>query len=208
MEVNYGIMTGQLDDDDILLKAQEVKLENAQIENGILKVTTNSLNDKIFDYDMQIRAQTDVVSAKMVRLFEFVTLEKNYLPSQFKILEEPIDEKKSLKVIKNIKPIEDTSLYEMDCPYDQEGHCIATFDGTVLNGKFNSNSSLKMKSSWKRKDLIDENILNNKTYIESLNITEEYLNEYYSMEEVGMASKKISKASKVTFFGHNAFNIG
>merc|ERR1719412_2074927 len=47
-EVNYGIMTGQLDDDDILLKAQEVKLENAQIENGILKVTTNSLNDKIF----------------------------------------------------------------------------------------------------------------------------------------------------------------
>ena len=81
----------------------------------------------------------------MVRLFEFVTLENNYLPDQFKTLEEPTDEKNSLKIMYNFKLIDKERLYEATCPYDVENRCIFKFDGnlssyliwlSIISGKF------------------------------------------------------------------------
>ena len=89
----------------------------------------------------------------MVRLFEFVTLEHNYLPAQFKTLDEPIDEKNSSKILFNFKLIKGR-LFEATCPYDVENRCIFKFDGSFdKNGKFNSNSTLNMFSTTQRRDL-------------------------------------------------------
>ena len=65
----------------------------------------------------------------MVRLFEFVTLEHNYLPDQFKPLDDPVDEKNSLKILHNIKHIKD-KIYEATCPYDVENRCVFKFDSS------------------------------------------------------------------------------
>ena len=89
----------------------------------------------------------------MVRLFEFVTLENNYLPDQFKTLEEPTDEKNSLKIMYNFKLIDKDRLYEATCPYDVENRCIFKFDGNLdKNGKFNTNSTLNMFSTMQRRE--------------------------------------------------------
>ena len=54
-------MTGQLEDEDILLKASEVKIKSATITNGFLHIQTVHTSWLTFDYDMQIKEKTDVV---------------------------------------------------------------------------------------------------------------------------------------------------
>ena len=93
------------------------------------------------------------ISAKLVRLFEFVTLEHNHLPDQFKPLDDPVDKKNSLKILHNIKHIKD-KIYEATCPYDVEKRCVFKFDSSFdKNGKFNSNSTLTMLSTTQRRAL-------------------------------------------------------
>ena len=60
----YTIMTGQLEDEDILLKASEVKIKSATITKGFLQIQTEHISWLTFDYDMQIKEKTDVVVGK------------------------------------------------------------------------------------------------------------------------------------------------
>ena len=57
-------MTGQLEDEDILLKASEVKIKSATITKGFLQIQTEHISWLTFDYDMQIKEKTDVVVGK------------------------------------------------------------------------------------------------------------------------------------------------
>ena len=57
-------MTGQLEDEDILLKASEVKIKSATIIKGFLQIQTVHTSWLTFDYDMQIKEKTDVVVGK------------------------------------------------------------------------------------------------------------------------------------------------
>ena len=60
----YTIMTGQLEDEDILLKASEVKIKSATMNKGFLQIQTEHISWLTFDYDMQIKEKTDVVVGK------------------------------------------------------------------------------------------------------------------------------------------------
>ena len=57
-------MTGQLEDEDILLKASEVKIKSATMNKGFLQIQTEHISWLTFDYDMQIKEKTDVVVGK------------------------------------------------------------------------------------------------------------------------------------------------
>ena len=57
-------MTGQLEDEDILLKASEVKIKSATMTKGFLQIQTDNISWLTFDYDMQIKEKTDVVVGK------------------------------------------------------------------------------------------------------------------------------------------------
>ena len=61
-------MTGQLEDEDILLKASEVKIKSATMNKGFLQIQTEHISWLTFDYDMQIKEKTDVVLGKKLCL--------------------------------------------------------------------------------------------------------------------------------------------
>ena len=87
----------------LLLKAQDSTFKNLKIENGILTFDVTKFGD-VFDYDMEIKTKTSATVAKLIRFFEFVTLETNKLDSKYEILSEPI-KKKNVQVISNIRKV-------------------------------------------------------------------------------------------------------
>ena len=66
----YEIMSGLLDDDEMVVKAQDAKIKLMTNENGIFKLEVKKCGE-MFDYDMQIKAKTDAKMAKMLRFFEY-----------------------------------------------------------------------------------------------------------------------------------------
>ena len=66
----YEVMSGLLDDDEMVVKAQDAKIKLMTNENGIFKLEVKKCGE-MFDYDMQIKAKTDAKMAKMLRFFEY-----------------------------------------------------------------------------------------------------------------------------------------
>ena len=194
--VSYEIFNGVLDEDDILLKAKVVEIQDTKIYNGLLEIEATPISEETFDYDIQLKTKTDVILARMIRLFEFVTLETSYLPDQFQPLEEEVDEKNSLKILEIKRCInEKEGVYELNCPYSHGGICVAKLDeNLVKDGKMNHNTTITMLSNWKRKDWFPEEVLKNQTFLDSMNYTAEVLDQYLTMDSVvGWVNSKAIK---------------
>ena len=133
---------------------------------------------EMFDYDMQIKAKTDAKMAKMIRFFEYVTIEKNSLESKYQPLEEPVDLKNAQYLISDHTTISGSpmgeQLYKMKCPYDPSGICIAKADGVK---PFDSEATLVMYSQLTYQILADQGLVNI-TSLLAANVSEETFGDF------------------------------
>ena len=150
----------------MLLNAQDAQIQSMNDDNGLFTLEVTKSGDK-FDYDMQIKTKTDAKMAKMIRFFEYVTIETNTLQSKYKPLDDPVNLEVSEYVVSEPKPIKN-NFYEMKCPYDPQGKCIGQFDGTK---PFDSEGVFTMYSQYTYQSLVDQGITNI-TYLKSMNISD------------------------------------
>ena len=175
-------MSGLLDDDEMVVKAQDAKIKLMTNENGIFKLEVKKCGE-MFDYDMQIKAKTDAKMAKMIRFFEYVTNEKNSLESKYQPLEEPVEKAQYLisdhnAIIKSSDQSE--QLFEMKCPYDPSGICIAKADGVK---PFDSEATLVMYSQLTYQILADRGLVN-VTNLLAANVSEETFGDFLPLDTV------------------------
>ena len=176
-------MSGLLDDDEMVVKAQDAKIKLMTNENGIFKLNVKKCGE-MFDYDMQIKAKTDAKMAKMIRFFEYVTIEKNSLESKYQPLEEPVDLKNAQYLISDHTTISGSpmgeQLYKMKCPYDPSGICIAKADGVK---PFDSEATLVMYSQLTYQILADRGLVNISSLL-AANVSEETFGDFLPLEAV------------------------
>ncbi len=149
-------LLGSVEEDNMLLAARDVRLAGVVDGLNCLKVPTIEVinQDRTFDYDLEIRAETRATTAKLLRFFDTVTDEKNSIDSQFKPDPFEINNDNAVKVIdvKNYdgKYFHVTLLGSSTVSLAlKEGGRIGT-DKQTLEGI----TVFKIVSSWKRKDLL------------------------------------------------------
>ena len=109
--MTYEVYKGMLDNQNMLLKAKKVQITYLKTENGFMDLKVMKEGGQTFDYDMETKSETNAAIAKMVRFFEYVTIETNPLEHKFSASQEPINPNawqilSLLKLMENItKPI-------------------------------------------------------------------------------------------------------
>ena len=176
----------------MLIKAQAAQIHSMNDENKIFTIEATKSGD-MFDYDLQIKTKTDAKMAKMIRFFEYVTIESNTLQSKYKPLEDPVKLEASEYVVSDPKAIND-DFYEMKCPYDPRGKCIGQFEGPK---PFDSEGVFNMYSQYTYQSLVDQGITN-MTYLKSMNISDRAMTEFLSLEFV---SGLVSQHSITSIYG-------
>ena len=133
---------------------------------------------------MQIKEKTDAKLAKMIRFFEYVTIEKNKLESKYQPLEEPVELKNAQYLISDHTTISGSALseqlYKMKCPYDPSGMCIAKSDGVK---PFDSEATLVMYSQLTYQILADRGLVNI-TNLLAANVSEETFGDFLPLDVV------------------------
>jgi hypothetical protein len=131
----FETLSGQLEQEDMLLKAHAVTINDLKLEQCLMTVQADK-SGEVFDYDMEIQARTSATTAKMIRFFEKVAIEVIKLDTNFKPLDEPIEDHIKVEIISDIKRISKVKLYSMTCPYDFNGTCVGRFEGKECNEFF------------------------------------------------------------------------
>ena len=206
--MTYDVYKGILDKDDMLLKAQKAKITHLQLENGFINIKV-SKEGKIFDYDMETKTETNAVLAKMLRFFEFVTIETNPLHEKFAPLEEEL--KPGSKEILSFLQ-KNGEYYEASCPYDPSDKVVFKFSGNYDDDrKFHGNATLNMVSNYtyeslKEMKMVNETLLVNmtekamKTHLELSYVS--HLISWQSIESIEGLFKngKIQGLVKISFY--------
>ena len=168
-----------LDNQNMLLKANKVQITYLKTENGFVDLKVIKDEGQTFDYDMETKSETNAVIAKMIRFFEYVTIETNSLEHKWSASEEPI-KPNALQILSFIE--KHGEYYEANCPYDPTEKVIFKYTGQYNSDrKFHGNGTLNMVSNYTYESLSKLGMVN-----ESLlaNLTESVKKEYLSLNAV------------------------
>ena len=168
-----------LDNQNMLLKANKVQIIYLKTENGFVDLKVIKDGGQTFDYDMETKSETNAVIAKMIRFFEYVTIETNSLEHKWSASEEPI-KPNALQILSFIE--KHGEYYEANCPYDPTEKVIFKYTGQYNSDrKFHGNGTLNMVSNYTYESLSKLGMVN-----ESLlaNLTESVKKEYLSLNAV------------------------
>ena len=192
--MKYEVYKGILDDQDMLLKAQQAKITYLKAESGFMDIAVMK-EGQIFDYDMETKSQTNAVIAKMVRFFEYVTLETNPLEHKYSASKVPI-QPNAVPILSLVE--KDGDFYEANCPYDPTGKVIFKYTGQYNSDqKFHGNGTLNMVSNYTYESLAEMGIVNETIMA---NWTESVKKEYLPLSSVsGLISAHSIHILKGTF---------
>lgn len=144
-------MLGHLEDDDMLVRARDVKITGLKQQNCLL-VPELEPHGPEFDYDLQVKSEARATTAKLVRFVETVAdeavgLVKNYAPH-----DEPVDAAKAQKVLKFKKVLNEKS-YEVEL-LGTEARVV--FAGAAVNGEGmpTGPGQFKVLTDWRRRDIM------------------------------------------------------
>ena len=168
-----------LDNQNMLLKANKVQITYLKTENGFVDLKVIKDGGQTFDYDMETKSETNAVIAKMIRFFEYVTIETNSLEHKWSASEEPI-KPNAVQILSFIE--KHGEYYEANCPYDPTEKVIFKYTGQYNSDrKFHGNGTLNMVSNYTYESLSKLGMVN-----ESLlaNLTESVKKEYLSLNAV------------------------
>ena len=163
----------------MLLKANKVQITYLKTENGFVDLKVIKEGGQTFDYDMETKSETNAVIAKMIRFFEYVTIETNSLEHKWSASEEPI-KPYAVQILSFIE--KHGEYYKANCPYDPTEKVIFKYTGQYNSDrKFHGNGTLNMVSNYTYKSLSKLGMVN-----ESLlaNLTESVKKEYLSLNAV------------------------
>ena len=168
-----------LDNQNMLLKAKKVQITYLKTENGFMDLKVMKEGGKTFDYDMETKSETNAAIAKMVRFFEYVTIETNPLEHKFSASQEPI-KPNAWQILSFIEA--HGEYYEANCPYDPTEKVIFKYTGQYnTDGKFHGNATLNMVSNYTYESLSKLGLVNETLLA---NLTESVKKEYLSLNAV------------------------
>lgn len=146
-------LLGQVDDDDMMSQARQVKLINISYRNCLAVPEFESFG-KTFDYDLQILARTQATVAKLIRFFEIAANEKEKLDTRFQVDPDPVDLSKAQILFRlNGDPKQSATMTHLSVT-TSDGPSKAIFEGGQRDAALTGQGVMKILSQYRRRDVM------------------------------------------------------
>jgi len=148
-------LKGQLERQDVLLKASKVRLVAVEEANCLKVPNVEDLNENgesVFDFDLELMSETNFATAKLTRFFEQVTDDKKSLKALRLATEKDVDAANSVRIMDFKRK---AKLGRGFLAETVDGERTVLTEGAVMdNGRPRGAHVVRVLSDWRRRDVL------------------------------------------------------